>query len=338
MTDQVMKPPFQLPEIQRGVWCALPDTAPVVAYLVDNLWQHSNQPVRWEVARLSSAVYLYRETTTHWAVAAKFYGVKTDDASAERHAKREFESTREALNCCLAGGLKRALYPLAVWKGVLFLEYIDGLTLEDVIAIRRSRPGTLLSSLSQAAELLATLHTQSSQPEVTPTFEEPPAKAMKVVQTLVEHGVLQNDPVIAEGLKCLIERWTTNPIMRGYTPTYVHGDATTTNFVFPWSGGVVGVDWERFNTADPAADLGRLLAEISHSLQQHGGSVREAVPDLDHTIDAYCQKLSTDQNLETLLTRVRFYRALSTLRIARNGWVPRLDRIALVAQAMALLS
>jgi hypothetical protein len=35
---------------------------------------------------------------------------------------------------------------------------------------------------------------------------------------------------------------------------------------------------------------------------------------------------------------VRFYQASSTFRIARNGWLPRLERTDLVAQALALLA
>ena len=38
------------------------------------------------------------------------------------------------------------------------------------------------------------------------------------------------------------------------------------------------------------------------------------------------------------MKRARFFQASSTLRIARNGWVSRLDRMGLVAQALALLS
>ena len=45
--------------------------------------------------------------------------------------------------------------------------------------------------------------------------------------------------------------------MGDFTPAFTHGDATTSNFVFPWDGGVVAIDWERFAVADPAADVGR---------------------------------------------------------------------------------
>lgn len=41
--------------------------------------------------------------------------------------------------------------------------------------------------------------------------------------------------------------------------------------------------------------------------------------------------------VDTLIERARFYRASGTLRIARNGWLSRLERSALVVEAMALL-
>jgi nitroreductase len=80
------------------------------------------------------------------------------------------------------------------------------------------------------------------------------------------------------------------------------------------------------------------MAEITHSINQHGGSVGEAEPFIWHMVDTYCQALPADWNADDLVERTRFYRASSTLRIARNGWVSRLDRTALIAQAMALLA
>lgn len=126
--------------------------------------------------------------------------------------------------------------------------------------------------------------------------------------------------------------------MQDFTPGFNHGDATTSNFIYPWDGGVVAIDWERFKVADPAADLGRLMAEVSHSIKQHGGSVAEAEPFVQRLVEAYCGAVPAGWNVGALIQRARFYRAQSTLRIARNGWVSRLDRTALVAQAAVLLS
>jgi aminoglycoside phosphotransferase (APT) family kinase protein len=136
----------------------------------------------------------------------------------------------------------------------------------------------------------------------------------------------------------LIDRWAANPATEDSVPSLTHGDATTTNFVFPKRGGVVVVDWERLYVADPASDIRRLMPEITHSINQHGGSVGEAEPFIRHMVDTYRQALPADWNADAPVEQARFYRASSTLRITRNGWVSRLARTALVAQAMALLA
>jgi aminoglycoside phosphotransferase (APT) family kinase protein len=309
----------------------------VSEYLTDEHWDQSQRPVSWEVARLSQAAYVYRETSTQWSAVAKFYGAKTGE-EAHRYADREFDNTQKAQAANLTDRGLRAVEPIATWRGVLVLEYIDGLTLEDVIAVRRSRPGTLSPSLAGAARLLQTLHANSIQPGATPEFESSLTKARKYVRDLERWGVLESDPVVGDALSKLLERWSAVTTMTAYAPVLIHGDATTTNFMFPWSGGVVGVDWERLYAGDPAFDLGRLMAEVSHSIHQHGGSVAEAVPFISHLSNAYCQALDGPEDAEALLERARFYQAASTLRIARNGWVSKLDRMGLVAQALALLS
>jgi hypothetical protein len=336
-TIDLIEPPADVPEIQRGDWLALPLPDPVAEYLTDQHWDQPTPPVSWEVARLSGAAYVYRETTTGWAVVVKFYTVKTGK-SAERYAARELACTRQAVAAGLGGGELRAVRPLAAWRGALFLEYVDGLTLEDVIAVRRSRPGTLATSLEGAARLLATLHTHGSQPDAAPEFQSAVSYAHELVDDLVRWGVLESDPVVRDGLKHSIGAWAGRSGMEGYTPTLTHGDATTTNFIFPWTGEVVAVDWERLYVADPAADLGRLMAEVAHSIKQHGGSVAEALPFVQRLTSAYSKALPADTEVEALMERARFFQASSTLRIARNGWVSRLDRMGLVAQALALLS
>jgi hypothetical protein len=100
----------------------------------------------------------------------------------------------------------------------------------------------------------------------------------------------------------------------------------------------VAVDWERLKVADPAADLGRLMAEVGHSVVRHGGTAEEAEAFLQHLVQSYQLSLPPAWDRDALPLRARFFRASSTLRIARNGWLSRLERTALVAQAMALLA
>jgi aminoglycoside phosphotransferase (APT) family kinase protein len=304
--------------------------------VTEALWDHPERPVSWEVARLSQAAYVYRETSAGWAAVAKFYVVKAGSSAGE-YAARELDCIREVQAAGMARGDARTIEPLGIWRGVLFLEYVDGLTLEDTIAVRRSRPGEMNQALESVARFLARLHAHGVQPDTEPDFRSPLRYAQEIVGQLARHGVLQDYPIARDGVARLIDRWASNPAMRDFVPSFTHGDATTTNFVFLRQGGVVVVDWERLRVADPAFDLGRLMAEITHSINQHGGSVAEAESLIQHLADTYSQALPAGWDADALIDRARFYRASSTLRIARNGWVSRLDRTALVAQAMALL-
>lgn len=324
--------------IQRGRWAPVPDDDRLVNYIVAHYWDQPHPPRGWQIARMSGAAHIYRERETRWAVVAKFYAAKTGD-DAPHYAQREYDMTLQARSAGLSAGEFRALRPLAVWRGVLLLEHVDGLTLEDMIAVRRHRPGELLPALDRAARLLATLHAQGIQPNSTPDFVRNADYARKMVEQLARWGVLKDNATVCNGLFCLIERWETNPAMHAYVPALIHGDATTTNFVYPWQDGVVGIDWERMKETDPAADVGRLTAEIAHSITAHGGSVAEALPLVEHVIDAYFRAAGhADETREAFTQRVRFFRATSTLRIARNGWVPRVERMAMVAEALALLA
>ncbi len=333
----LLSPPAEVPEIQRGNWLPLSRQDPVAIYLLEQQLPAEVTGERWEVARLSQAAYIYRERESGWGAVAKFYTVKAGGA-AERHAARERDRILRARALGLAEEGMRAVEPFAIWRGILFLEYLDGLTLEDTIAVRRSRPGALTDSLTGAARFLATLHRNGVQPDVRPDFESAVAYAEKVAHQLAKYGVLEHYPVTTRGLRQLIAGWAAKETMAHFTPTLAHGDVTTTNFVFTPAGAVVVIDWERLETADPAFDLGRLMAEVTHSIQQHGGSVGEAEPFVEHLVETYGNALPEDWDIDALRRRARFYRASSTLRIARNGWVSRLDRTALVAQGMALLT
>lgn len=335
--DPLRPPTKQQTMDHPGDWLDVPTTDPVVAYIVAHLGHEATPADSWQVARLSSAVYIYRELPTEWKLIAKFHAAKTG-ADANRHAAREHDYTLRAREHTLSSGDIRVVEPLGLWRGILFLEYIDGLTLEDLIAIRRNRPGTLLPALDSTARFLADLHVQGGQPEPPTDTSYPFEYIRKVIDNLAKHGVLQGEALVVDGLNRLVTRWAQEPGMRAYTPALTHGDATTTNFVFPWEGDLVVIDWERAKITDPAADTGRILAEVSHTITRHGGNAEEAHSLTNYLLTAYCQALPKCDDVSLLSERIRFHQATSTLRIARNGWLSRLERTALVAQAMALLT
>lgn len=334
----LLYPPAIEPRTEiAGDWFDVPADDALTGYVAAALWPHAAPPAGWQAARLSNAAYVYRERGTGWPVLAKFYTVKTKD-EAPTYAAREDARTREAAAAGLGEGPHRAARSLGVWRGVLFLEYVAGLTLADVIAVRRSQPGRLLPALEGAAVLLARLHAGTPQATAAPDFAHDVRYAHKLVAHLSRYGVLQDNPVVVEGATRLIDAWAAQPEMDDYTPALIHGDATTTNFIYPPDGGVVGIDWERARPADPASDLGRLLAEAAHSIVGYGGSVAEAASLTDHVRGVYCASLAGADGGCTLAARLRFHQASSTLRIARNGWLPDLTRMSLVSQAMALLA
>jgi len=332
----LLTPPTNL-HTQTGDWFSLPKADPIANYLAADLWDQAEQPDSWQAARLSQSAYIYREETTGWAIVAKFHTAKTG-ADAERHASREYQHIQQACEVGIADSAMRAVRPLGLWRGVLFLEYVDGLTLEDKIAIRRSQPGEISRLLENMGRFLASFHAGNLQHESKQDFGQAADYAYKLVDNLVQHGVLQNNPIAQNGFGRVIEKWAANPHMWDFELTQNHGDATTTNFIFSRDGRGVAIDWERGKYDDPAADLGRLAAEVTHSVNQHGGSVSEGLSLIQKITNAYCNNLPSAWNVEALLRRSRFYQATSTLRIARNGWLSRMERMTLVLQALALLS
>lgn len=324
-------------DLQWKDWFSVEAHNPVIKYLRENLHRNSDISDPWEAARLSGAAYLYRNINTKWTVLAKHYTEKTGKA-AEKYSEREFKMTKKALSMGLSEGEIRAVKPLGTFRGILFLEYVDGLTLEDLIAVRRSRPGTLIPGIEYSAKLLATLHSNSIQKNEKPEFESSLLKVQNLLDNLSRYGVLKGEPVIYGSLMKILNKWKEYEFMKDFLPANIHGDATASNFIFPWSGGVVAIDWERFYTGDPARDVGRLTAEIFHSITRHGGSTEEAIPVAAHFKKTYCNSLSGESNCALLLKRTKFFQALSTLRIARNGWLSRLERTSLVTQATVLLA
>lgn len=340
MTVDIMHPPEADPSLQADDWVRLAPDHPTIVFIESELWDQTGPPQAWSIARLSSAAYLYREEASGWSIVAKFYVAKTGD-QAERYANKEYNLTQAAIDSGLARDPLRAVRPLALWRGVLFLEYARGFTLEDLIAVRRSQPGVLRPAVEQSGRLLALLHRNgvSRQPESTDWF----VYTHKVAANLGKHGVLQNDPITYRGLARLIDSWAERPLMHDYVPTINHGDATTTNFIYPqidpvMTPTVIGIDWERSKITDPASDLGRLSAEISHSVARHGGNAEESQPLVACLQAAYCTEWGAEVDSTSLGERARFHQASSLLRIARNGWLSRLERTHLLAQAMALLA
>jgi len=332
-----LAPPVMPQENQVRDWFSLPNPDPVTDHITAVLWDQEIAPKNWQTAQLSPSAYVYRENETGWKIVVKFHAAKTGK-DAIHHAEREHRLTQQAWKYLGCNQEFRSVQPLGLWDGALFLEFVEGLTLEDKIAVRRSQPGELIHTIRTVAKFLSKLHMTSIPPTAAPDFGQAADYAHSLIDNLTKYGVLQNHSSVQSGLGNLVEKWARDPIMWDFQQTQNHGNATTSNLIFPPDGGVVAIDWERSEIADPAADLGRLMAELTHSVNQRGGNFAEGLSFANDFANAYYNHLSSNWNTENLVYRARFYQATSTLRIARNGWLSRLDRLALVLQAFALLS
>lgn len=326
-----------LANLRPGEWLPLDSGDELTEHISQVYLAGEEQPAGWEVARLSGAVYLYRQVSTQWSLVVKYYEVKSKH-SAQAYAQRELERIEEAGGYgLLCGGVSRCIRGMGTWRGVLFLEHLRGLTLADVIAARVSLPGQLAAGLKSVARLLSTLHREAQQLGTVPDFDASLRDNRRYVKSLERHGVLKGEEAIVTGLNDLFDTWGLDDGMQDYIPTRIHGDATTTNFVLLEGGSVVAIDWERMKTADPAADMGRLAAELAHSLRKNGADSQEVQTHVEACFQAYFEGAGAMVGEEAFRKRARFYEGASLLRIARNGWIPRLERMTMVAQAMAIL-
>jgi hypothetical protein len=333
----LLAPPIIPNENQAGDWFPLPKPDLITDHITAILWDKEVAPEKWQTAQLSPLVYIYQEKGSGWKVVAKFHASKTEK-NAINHAEREHSLTQQAWECLGSERELRSVQPLGLWKGVLFFEFVEGITLEDEIAIRHSQPGGLILLIETVGKLLSKIHMTGRQEKNTPDFGQAADYAHMLVDYLAKNGVLQNHPSVQTELGHLIEKWGTDSVMWNYEQTLIHGDASVSNFIFPPDGGVVAIDWDCSEAADPAADLGRLMAELTHSVNQYGGNFTEGLDISNALAAAYCNQMSSNWDTESLVYRARFYQAIGTLRIARNNRLSRQDRLALVLRAFALLS
>ena len=68
MADMLIDLPAETPALRYGSWVPVSADDLVASYINEELWDETREPISWEVARLSQAVYVYREKTTDWKI------------------------------------------------------------------------------------------------------------------------------------------------------------------------------------------------------------------------------------------------------------------------------
>ncbi len=333
------------PEDSRGV--RLAPESPLAHFLAAAPWCGHPSAQGWWLAPASGAVRRC-VAPNGWSVQAKFYWLKVgDDALVAAERERAYTACAAPL---LGAGPYAAVEVYGQWAGVLFLAHVPGPTLLEVIqgqprAPSAAAPGFLPLPIADGIEavtrLLARLHGEErGLPAEVSTYDDASYFAnygKKVVANLAKHGVLAPAPALAQSLSRAIDGWQEGALLADFPRVFAHGDATVSNFILPGDGAVVAIDWERARASDPAADLGRLCAEVRHSCDEHlQGAAGVVAAEVVRQVYAatWCGR---GDAVSRLLERARYHEGVSLLRIARNGWLSRELRQARCEQALGLL-
>ncbi|MDX9724595.1 MAG: aminoglycoside phosphotransferase family protein [Myxococcota bacterium] len=344
-----------------------PDDDPVAQHL-RAVWWLPRSPLPWHAERLNGAAWLFEREDGVKVVAKLFRDKSPNDV--DRNAAREARILTLLAPRLSAPAARLIPSVFELWRGVLFLEFQSGDTLQRLAEAAlwggqwMHSPLARPSTAQDFARALASLHGLQEERfwrNVVP--HEGLAQATRYAEALLtqlaERGLLHqgeasdasNDEASrsATALRLGISRH------RDLAPRLclVHGDMTTGNVLWDQGEGLSLIDWERAKWAPPELDWGRLRAELRHLVRRFVGSPQASVSrpqqvelrawNQGHGSDPLSLFLhaslaaysalgpSLDQRL------LDFYDATSSLRIARNGWLSREQRLEAVDDALQLL-
>ncbi|WP_258314916.1 aminoglycoside phosphotransferase family protein [Streptomyces sp. Act143] len=287
------------------------------------------------------------EVTTSTPVMLKVYGLKWIDGRRwDRPAlradlmRREYDNLRRVQPLGAGRGRHRVVRPFAAAAelgATLAEELVLGPDLLHYIeaAARWSGNGELDARLRQAAEFFADLHTLSATGRPG-DGRGALAYLEKVVAQLTDFRILTSAEAAA--LRSVGRAWEVPGRLGPPDEVLIHGDATPTQFLFPPTGELVAVDFERLQYGDRAADIGRMAGELKHLFRLYTGDPWAGEPHIRHFYAAYLAAAAPAVEADALLDRARFHMACSELRIARNSWVDWDNRRFLVREAAACLA
>ena len=275
------------------------------------------------------------------AVVGKFFSACPPATEKDRSLDGEYGNYLRAESLGLtpeAGLIPRLLGRHLQARLGLVVEAVSGPDLDQALALacRRGENDQLFCRLEKLAGLLAVFHTRplpGQQPASPQPALEYLAKLRHQLQTLnlltgEDDRVFQDEAAAWAGR---LARFPDHLVL-------AHGDATPTNFLFP-DGRVVAVDLERLRPGDRLWDLSWVAGEIRHAWGWRTGHAAGAEPAIGHFFASYLQALPGDAALTRRIFALNpFYMALAELRIARNDYLSRDYRRALVAEARRCLA
>ncbi len=271
------------------------------------------------ISQLSGShnVYLAYDSRSHRKCILKSFA--GGGPKSVRHMEKEYMRLRQARRLVDGRRWAHVARPLCKSdKGDFFAEeFVSGRALGDYMrdAMAHGRNGELYDKLTMLAGFLALLHKKTER-----TSHVRPSN---IRDELKKHA-RQASPGGAftrQELKCmerLIDKVTSNGIIRQARKGLVHGDANPSNFLYQHDRLNV-IDMERSGYRDPVYDLGMMAGELCHYAMKYGGDPYKADPFIGHLYWIYAGNFKDQLGTFIRLTRRNpLYMANSLLRIARH--------------------
>jgi len=220
-------------------------------------------------------------------------------------------------------------------SALLVVERAPGLTLDFFLAkaIFEQQHDQLFQILSHLARFLVKLH-ETCKTERPLSTRFPQLYLSKLLDSLGE-GPLDT-PSRASIEKYASQWWDVETILSSDKETIVHGDATTTNFLFD-KGNVTAIDLENMSWADRCWDLGFIVTELKHHFMWRSGDGRAAEPFIGHFLWEYAIDYGDTNFFYVINRKIPLYMAIGLLRIARNLYLDANYREHLILEAKQCL-
>ena len=220
-------------------------------------------------------------------------------------------------------------------SALLVVERAPGLTLDFFLAkaIFEQQSDQLLQTLNHLARFLVKLH-ETCKTDKSLSPELPQCYLSSLLNSLGE-GLL--DPLLRNAIeKYALQWWNAETVFGSDRETIVHGDATTTNFLFD-NGNVTAIDLQDMKWADRCWDLGFIAAELKHHFMWRTGSGQAAEPFIGHFLWEYTVDYGDTNFFHVITRKIPLYMALGLLRIARNLYLDESYRKLLILEAKRCL-
>ena len=316
----------------------LPASDPMFGFLQESIFPQlgsdCSEGVRVFRTNGSNAVYIYEDRKSSKSVVGKFFCSERnrDHELARQRLNREYDNI--ALFSSYLGKehhVARVLGRNEALNCLLVVEYCPGLLLDQIIwrSVAEADPVLLKRKLGALADLLVTVHNKSAS-GIQVDFKPVCSYCRDLVRDLRELLV----PGENEWFERQIGLWHRDPVMEEDNQVLVHGDATPSNFVFGEGGTVFVFDMERVRYADRCFDVGRIAAELQHFFMRTVHDPWAAEEFIHHFLREYSGHFpDREAAFRAITRRLPFYMGATLLRIARNSYLEKEYRRALIEAA-----